>query len=454
MTIPGQTILLVDKDTKMIGLLSHRLSAAGYTVVTAESGKQALSEISAARPDLVITDLKVEGMDGIALMGAILERDPTLPVIILTAHGTIPTAVEATKKGAFNFLAKPFDSNELERLIDQALKMGGSGNNTGTQPNCRDWCHHIITRSPLMEDLLNQTKLAARSDVSILIQGESGTGKELLAEAIQKVSPRSDSPFKVINCSAIPENLLESELFGHRKGAFTGADSHHTGLFQAADGGLLFLDEIGDMPLNLQAKLLRALQEKRVRPVGSTETVPIDVQVISATHRNLQQAMVEGKFRQDLFYRLNVVMLTIPPLRNRREDIPSLANHFLSRIAAHRNQKQKSFSAEAMELLVNFSWPGNVRQLNNLVEQTTVLAPSDIIPATLVEKALQERPKRLLSYTEAKSQFERNYLAQVLQIARGNVSKAAQLANRNRTEFYRLLNRNQLEPARFRRIGK
>jgi two-component system response regulator GlrR len=450
MMIPRPKILLVDDDPSLLDLLSLRLNAVGYDVSTAESGEQALARMSAASPHLLITDLKMNGMDGLALLEACQRRDPTLPVIILTAHGTIPEAVDATQKGAFSFLAKPFDGKTLEHHIHKALQLVGTAQSVGANPADDVWRRDIITRCPLMEELLRQAQRVAASGASVFIHGESGCGKELLAEAIYKAGSRSAKPFQVLNCSAIPETLLESELFGHRKGAFTGATASHPGLFQAADGGILFLDEIGDMPLNLQVKLLRALQDRSVRPVGSTESIPVDVQVISATHRDLEAAMGRGEFRQDLYYRLNVVMLEIPPLRKRREDIPLLASHFLAKVAARRADRPKRFSPDAMELLVNASWPGNVRQLSNLVEQTTLLTTSDIIPVKPVEGALRERPREFLAYSEAKSQFERSYLSRILRIADGNVSQAARLARRNRTEFYRLLRRHQLEPDRFR----
>jgi two-component system response regulator GlrR len=267
---------------------------------------------------------------------------------------------------------------------------------------------------------------------------------------VHAASRRAERSFLAVNCSAIPEPLLESELFGHNKGSFTGATASHRGLFQAADGGSLFLDEIGDMPVSLQVKLLRVLQERQVRPVGSTESVRVDVRIISATHRDLQEAMKEGTFREDLYYRLNVVMLEVPPLRERREDIPLLARHFLQKVAEANAKKVREFSPEAMELLVSASWPGNVRQLYNLVEQTVVLATTPVIPVVLVEKALRDKPGEILSFAEARNRFERDYLAQILQITAGNVAEAARLAKRNRTEFYRLLRRHQLEPGLFK----
>jgi two-component system response regulator GlrR len=301
-----------------------------------------------------------------------------------------------------------------------------------------------------MEELLAEAKRAAPSDVAILLQSESGTGKELLARAIHDASSRSGGPFIGVNCAAIPEQLLESELFGHRKGAFTGATRDHVGLFQAADGGTLFLDEIGDMPLEFQAKLLRVLQEKVIRPVGSTSTIPVDVRIISATHRDLEEEVAGGRFRADLYYRLNVIMLEVPALADRREDIPLLSNHFLSQAGRKLDKHISGFSREAMELLISAPWPGNVRQLVNMVEQVAVLTTTPVISPTLVQRALRGKTGELVPLAEAQSQFERDYLIRLMQITQGNVTQAARLAKRNRTEFYKLLNRHHLEPALFR----
>ena len=448
-------ILLIDDDPGILRLISIRLSAAGYDVVPESSGEKALAHLSLYRPHIVVTDLRMSGMDGMAVFDAIHQRNPTLPVIILTAHGTIPDAVAATKRGVFGFLTKPFDSKALLDQVEKALVASGlhseEVNNNSEDSN---WRRGIITRNPVMEDVLNQARLVAESDISVFIHGESGTGKDLLARAIHKASPRCDHPFVAINCSAIPEPLLESELFGHSKGSFTGATRDHKGLFQAAHKGTLFLDEIGDMPLSLQAKLLRVLQDKEVRPIGATQSVTVDVRVISATHRNLEQEMGRGNFREDLYYRLNVVELEIPPLAQRREDIPPLALHFLSKFSGKGNRKVEGFSPEAMKLLVSASWPGNVRQLLNVVEQTVALSTTPIISTALVQKALRTEPGEILSFVDARTSFEREYLVQLLQISQGNVTQAARLAKRNRTEFYKLLRRHHLEPGLFKQAGQ
>ncbi len=448
-----QRILLVDDDTSLLHLLSLRFKSAGLEVQTAESGSEGLARLQVFQPHVIITDLRMEGMDGMALFDAVHRQYPTLPVIILTAHGSIPEAVAATRRGVFGFLTKPFDSKELLGQVEKALQLAGdmdAPSAEGGGEEDQEMRRGIITRSPIMEDVLRQARLVARSDASVFIQGESGTGKELVARAIHRASPRAAGRFVAVNCTSIPSELLESELFGHRRGSFTGATRDHRGLFKAADGGTLFLDEIGDMPLPFQAKLLRALQERVVRPVGATEDVPVDVRLISATHQNLELAMQERRFRDDLYYRLNVVTLELPPLSARREDIQLLAAHFISQLGRRYGPRVKGFSSEAMEALTRYDWPGNIRQLYNVVEQTVALSTTPLIPVTLVEKALREPPGELPSLVETRQRAEREYITQLLQLTSGNVTKAARLAQRNRTEFYKLLSRHHLDPALFK----
>ena len=437
----SKNVLVVDDDPSLLRLLSIRLNAAGYTVESAANAKIALGILKSFHPDMVISDLRMEGMDGMALFEQIRAQSPNMPVVIMTAHGTIPDAINATKQGVFSFLTKPFESQELLETVEKAIKLQPKEGKIDSQDNA--WRNEIISRSAVMESLLQQARQVANSDFSLLIHSQSGTGKELLAKAIHRASKRHNKPFTAINCAAIPEQLLESELFGHAKGAFTGAEKSHTGLFQASNGGTLFLDEIGDMPMSFQVKLLRAIQEKEVRPVGSTQAVKVDVRIISATHKNLQQAIIEKTFREDLYYRLNVVELELPPLAERREDIPLLAQHFLK-------GTEMKFSAEAMELLISAPWPGNIRQLQNVVEQTIALSSEPMINATLVKNALRDKTEQLPSFQQARDQFERDYLAKLLKITAGNVSQAARIAQRNRTEFYKLLNRHHLSAEAFR----
>lgn len=439
-------ILLVDDDPSLKKLLAMRLEAENYQVTTACSGKEAITELKLKDIDLVISDLRMDGMSGIELFEEIQRQHSGLPVILITAQGTISDAVSATQKGVFGFLTKPVDKKELFALMAQAL---AQSSRVAVDQN-NQWRAHILTRSESMERLLSTAKRVAESDVSLLITGASGTGKELLAQAIHRGSPRQQQPFIPINCGALPEPLLESELFGHVKGAFTGASNDHLGLLRAADGGTLFLDEIGDMPVPLQVKLLRVLQERQVRPVGSTRSYPVDVRIISATHRNLEDEMKSGQFREDLYYRLNVVNLKIPVLTERREDIPLLAHHFLQQCQKGRYSKAKSFSPEAMSLLVGAAWPGNVRQLENVVQQIVALSHTKIIPEALVRDAIDSESGVMPSFNDARHHFERDYLVKVLRLTEGNVSRAAKLAQRNRTDFYKLMQRHQLKADQFK----
>ncbi|MEX2258709.1 MAG: sigma 54-interacting transcriptional regulator [Woeseia sp.] len=439
-------ILLVDDDPGLLRLLSIRLRAEHYDVEAVESAEKALSVLHRFRPDLVITDLRMDKMDGIGLLKELQSRSPGLRVLIVTAHGTIPDAVTATQSGAFGFLTKPIDKEELITTVERALKISGSP----AADVDEDWAKEIITRNSRLKEILAQAKMVAATDARVLITGESGTGKELLARAIHRASPRKSKPFVAINCSAMAENLLESELFGHEKGAFTGATRDHKGLFQSADGGTLLLDEIGDMPMRLQVKLLRVLQENQVRPVGGTDPIEVDVRVLSATHRDLQDLMRKGSFREDLYYRLNVVNISLPVLNERREDIPLLVSHFLQSIAKENSQDRKVYAPEAVELLVTAEWPGNIRQLYNVVRQNVALSRSPVISGEMVQTSLGEHAGKLASFSDARDEFTRNYLSQILQITGGNVSQAARLAKRNRTDFYKLLARHELNPDTFK----
>jgi two-component system response regulator GlrR len=450
MTMSKARILIVDDDPDLLRLLTLRLEGADYAVDSADSAERALARLSVAIPQLVITDMRMSGMDGMALFENIHKSNPALPVIILTAHGTIPDAVAATQRGVFGYLTKPFDSRDLLQQVEKAVSL--SGGRTDKVSGEADWRAEIITRSLAVESILGKAKLVAGSDASVLVRGESGTGKELLARAIHKASPRSAKPFVAINCGAIPEQLLESELFGHMKGSFTGAARDYKGLFQAAEGGTVFLDEIGDMPLPLQVKLLRVLQDKEIRPIGTTQSMPVDVRIISATHRNLEEAIKAGSFREDLYYRLNVVAFVLPALCDRREDIPVLATHFLSLLAERYKKTLNGFASEAMEILVRSSWPGNVRELYNVVEQAVALSTTSIITPALVDSAMRGQSAELSSFESARSEFERDYLAKLLKITGGNVTQAAKLAKRNRTEFYKLLQRHHLDPKLFKGI--
>lgn len=439
MASPNPRLLLVDDDPSLLRLLTLRLEGEGYQVLSADSAETALTMLGKQSVDVVLSDLRMPGLDGMSLFDEIAKRYQGLPVVLMTAHGSIPEAVAATQRGVFGFLTKPLNNAELRDILQRAVHQ--------SVPEQEEWRADIISRSKVMEQVLEQAYRVAQRDVSVLITGASGTGKEMLAKAIHRASPRAEKPFVAINCGALPEHLLESELFGHTKGAFTGAVSEHGGLFREADGGTLFLDEIGDMPVALQVKLLRALQERQIRPVGSSKTIPINVRVLSATHRDLQQAMEEGSFREDLYYRLNVVNLQLPSLQERPEDIPLLARHILQLSADRHGVKVTRFSDDALQLLTTAKWPGNVRQLVNVVEQCVALTHSPVIGSPLVEQALSQNSSYWPTLTEARDQFERQYLIRVLKMTEGNVTRAAELAGRNRTDFYKLLKKHDLSAA-------
>jgi two-component system response regulator GlrR len=436
--------LLVDDDPALPGELSALLRDLGHDLQAETSVAGALRAITALRPDLVITDPCMRDANGVRLLEELDCLRPGLPVLILTASGTIRDAVAAIRSGAFGFLTKPPNTTEFVEHVNKALSLCAPAGITS------GWRAGIITRSPLMEDLLLQASMVARSDASVLITGLSGVGKELLARAIHLASPRRGQSLVALNSGAIPEHLLESELFGHEQGAFTGATRSHMGLFRAADSGTLFLDEIGDMPLALQTKLLRVLQEGLVRPVGRTQASRVDVRVISATHRDLEQAIVDGTFREDLFYRLNVVELAIPSLNQRCEDIPLLVAHFLKQLAGQDGEQPKTYAPAAIERLVAADWPGNVRQLYNVVRRTVALSPTPVISARLVEDALSSDPRKVRPYAQARADFTHSYLTQLLHVTRGNVSQAARIASHSRTDLYKLLARHHIDPTLFK----
>lgn len=437
-------LLVVDDDQDMLRLLESWLRKVDYQVQTASSGAEALAHIEIEKPDLVLTDLFMEEMDGMTLLRRIHDSNPLMPVIMLSGQAAIPDAVKATHLGTSAFLTKP---------VDREVLLGEIAKHISSFERRRDrdkFSQAIIHRSARMGELLEQAELVASGDITVFISGETGTGKEVLAKAIHEASARSAAPFIGVNCGAIPEQLLESELFGHEKGAFTGANTKHEGLFKAADGGTIFLDEIGDMPLGLQVKLLRVLQDFEIRPVGSTSNVPVNVRVISATHNDLEKLVENGEFREDLYYRLNVVPFEMPALRERREDIPLLLEHFLILQAKKTSKNRKHFDDDAAAYLIGAKWPGNVRQLANVVELCTTLTKGDEIGLTMVQRALREEPGQMQTLKEAKLETERKYLVSVLRMTQGNVASAARIAGRNRTEFYKLLTAHNIDAAAFR----
>lgn len=449
MTSRGE-ILLVDDDPGFLKLLSMRLEHEKFNVSSVTSGQRALDYLNLKMPDIVVTDLKMDMMDGMMLLSEIRKCFPSLPVIIITAHGTIPEAVEATQKGVYGFIQKPVNKDELIREIDKAIALSGKEKvHDMVRVSLGSEC--ILTRNAAMLDLLSQARRVGMTDASVHIFGESGTGKELLAKYIHQASPRKDKPFVALNCAAMPHHLLESELFGHVKGAFTGAVKDSEGIFQGAYGGTLFLDEIGDMPPPLQAKLLRALQEKTVKPVGSHHSIPVDVRIISATHKDLDKAIVKGDFREDLYYRLKVVTLEIPRLTNRPEDILLLADYFLKRFSKSQHGSYV-LAPGAMELLIQAPWPGNIRQLCNVIEEAVALSPTPVIAGSLIQKSLKLAQEHTRSLQEARAEFDRNYLVDILKRTEGNILQSARLAGRNRTEFYKLLSRHNIDASLYKKM--
>ncbi|WP_395686551.1 sigma-54-dependent transcriptional regulator [Caenimonas koreensis] len=447
-------ILIVDDDAALLRLLSLRLRKEGHGLIEASSGEAALARLDQELPDLVITDMRMGGMDGLQLFEAIHRRHPLLPVLMITAHGTIPDAVRALQRGMFGYISKPFEARDLLAEVDRAIAasqaLGANVPVDDSDDPAEGWREAILTRSPRMQQVLAEARMVAATDASVLIHGPSGSGKELLARAIHAASHRAGAKLVAVNCGAIPENLVESELFGHVKGAFTGAVRDRAGLFVEAQRGTVFLDEVGELPLAMQVKLLRVLQEREVRAVGAERAIKLDVRVIAASHRNLEEEVAAGRFREDLYYRLHVVALDLPPLAERREDIPLLARHFMAALAQRYGKTVNAFGAGAVEALASAPWPGNVRQLQNTVEKCVVLSTSPLIDLTLVQRALANQSQTMPALDEARRAFERDYLVQLLRLTSGNVSQAARLAHRNRTDFYALLGRHQLEPGQFK----
>jgi len=444
-----ERILVVDDDQGLLHLLKMRLTAMGFAVSTCVSGEEAIATARREVFDLAITDLHLPGLDGLAVMEELLLTHQNLPILILTAHGSIPNAVEAMQKGAYGYLTKPFDDKELTVYIEKAL---------GQQRMSREiprlkllvkelyGLENVVARSPKMQLLLQQVAQVADTDATICLSGETGTGKEVIARVIHCNSRRARGPFIAVNCGAIPETLFESELFGHVKGAFTGAHGSKRGLFQSANSGTLFLDEISEIPLALQVKLLRVLQEREVQEVGSEHPTRVDVRIITATNKDLEQAVRTGAFREDLYYRIQVVPLKVPPLRERRDDIPLLAQHFLKQSAQRMKKDIRGLLPDTMQRLMLYPWPGNVRELENMIEKAVIMSMQDMITADLIPVLTQSDEGSLKPLTEAKEEFERGYLKEILQLTGGNISRAAQIAGRYRADFYKILRKYGLHP--------
>jgi two-component system, NtrC family, response regulator AtoC len=442
-------IFVVDDDTVSRELLSRILASDGHQVTALTDGREALERLAEGEPpDLVVSDIRMGELDGLQLTDALRQRAPDTPVLLVTAFGNIDGAVDAIRRGAFDYLSKPYDVDGIKVVVARALEQRRLAlENRALRRDLREKyrLENVVGRSEAMLQVYKTAARVAATDATVLIEGESGTGKELVARAIHAASPRAPRPFVAVDCGAIAEGVLESELFGHARGAFTGAQAMRRGLFEEANQGTLFLDEIGDVGQNLQARLLRALQEGTIRRVGTNETIAVDVRVVAASNRDLAQAVKEGRFREDLFYRLNVVTIVIPPLRDRREDIPLLAEHFA---AKHGKAEGAAISAPARDLLVAYDWPGNVRELENVVARALALNPSGVVtPEDLPEHVRSARPAAatlaaVAGVTQERptlAELEKRYAAQVLQETGGNKTRAAEILGIDRKTLYRLL---------------
>jgi len=439
-------ILIVDDDTHHRSMLRANLQSLGYGVIEAPTGEAAIPATEKEKPNLVITDLKMPGIDGIETLEQIKSIDKKIPVLVLTAHGTIPTAVCAVRSGAYDFLEKPVNIDILAAAIEGALEYGGIvlKKDPKNEKDQVDEFPGVIRKSQVMTDILGVAKRVAPSEASVLITGESGTGKEVIADIVHKLSLRADKPFIKLNCAALHEQLLESELFGHERGAFTNAHEKRKGRFELSDGGTLFLDEIGDMTLTTQAKILRVLQSGTFERLGGSETIKTDVRIIAATNHNLQENIKSGKFRNDLYFRLSVVPIHLPPLRERREEIATFANYFLSVFSAKNRREINSISPDALQLLYRYDWPGNVRELENVMERAVIMSIGDIIvPDVLpsyfkIDNNYRKDTNEPLTLIEAS---ERDLINEMLGACKGNRTKAAEQLGMSRRSLYNKLKR-------------
>ncbi|EFO1266119.1 sigma-54-dependent response regulator transcription factor ZraR [Escherichia albertii] len=425
MTHDNIDILVVDDDISHCTILQALLRGWGYNVVLANSGRQALAQVREQVFDLVLCDVRMAEMDGIATLKEIKALNPAIPVLIMTAYSSVETAVEALKTGALDYLIKPLDFDNLQATLEKALAHTHCVD--AEMPAVSASQFGMVGKSAAMQHLLSEIALVAPSEATVLIHGDSGTGKELVARAIHASSACREKPLVALNCAALNESLLESELFGHEKGAFTGADKRREGRFVEADGGTLFLDEIGDISPMMQVRLLRAIQEREVQRVGSNQTIPVDVRLIAATHRDLAEEVNAGRFRQDLYYRLNVVAIEVPSLRQRREDIPLLADHFLQRFAERNRKAVKGFTPQAMDLLIHYDWPGNIRELENAVERAVVLLTGEYISERELPLAIASTPIPLAQSQDIQPlvEVEKEVILAALEKTGGNKTEAA-----------------------------
>jgi two-component system response regulator GlrR len=445
-------ILVVDDDKNLLHLIQTRLDATGYDVSAVDHENKAKEIATREIFDVAVIDLQLVKQDGVSLMEELQLIQPQMPVIILTAHGSIESAVDAMERGAFSYLTKPFESRELIMQIERGLDKNRLTVEVKRLKGLleeRFNFANIIARSEQMCRVLDQVARIAKTDSTVAIYGASGTGKELIAKAIHISSQRKDFSFQAINCAAIPESLLESELFGHEKGAFTGAERKSKGLFSRADKGTIFLDEIGDMYLSVQAKLLRVLQERTFVPLGGEKPVSVNVRVIVATNKNLKEEVRKGNFREDLFYRIHVIPIELPLLDDRKEDIPPLVEHFIGKYSEQMNKKVKSITPSAMRKLMFHDWPGNVRELENTIEYAIAMTTSDTLTDDLILQT-QDGRNELLTLQEARSRFEQTYVQNLLKMTGGNVSKAAEIAGKYRADLYNLMKKHAISPQDFK----
>jgi len=451
-------ILVVDDDRNLVELIQMRLEKAGYDVVTSIHEEEAIEKAKGQLFDLAIVDLQLVNTDGISLMEDLHRIIPEMPVIILTAYGSIESAVDAIKRGAYSYLTKPFEHQDLLLQIQKAVENRRLTSEIERLKGLlgeRFSFANVVTRSERMQKVLETISRIAPTESTVLLLGESGTGKDLIAKVIHLASERKDKPFVAINCAALPEALLESNLFGHEKGAFSGAVRTARGLFLQANEGTIFLDEIGDMPLSIQAKVLRVLQDKKFYPVGSEKLVGADVRIIVATNKNLEEQVKQGLFREDLYYRVHVIPIHLPPLRDRKEDIPLLVDHFLNKFREKVKKEIKGFSPQAMQKLMLHDWPGNVRELENIIEYAAAMTDTELINEDLI---FQTKVIPAVTYIkplkEAKDIFERGYLIYLLETCKGKVSEAAKMAGKYRADFYLLLKKHELNPDDFKKKDK
>ncbi len=448
-------ILVVDDEKNLLELIAMGLEAAGYDVNTATNEPEALTHIKEQAIDLAVLDLQLADTDGISLMEKIHSINPRLPVIILTGYGSIANAVDAMKRGAYSYLTKPFDSEvllfEIGKIMD-SRRMSTEIERLKGLLESKYSFGNIIARSKKMQEVLETISRIAKTDSTVVLLGESGTGKDLIAKAIHVASGRKDHPFVAINCAALPEALLESNLFGHEKGAFSGAIKETKGLFLQAHGGTIFLDEIADMPLSIQAKILRVIQEKQIRPVGSEKVIDVDVRIITATNKNLEEMVKLDLFREDLYYRIHVIPIHLPALRDRKEDIPPLVDVFVEKAASLMKKIIKGVAPQAMQKLMLYDWPGNIRELENVIEYAAAMTDREYITDDLVlqtKGVVSQEPVRPLK--QAKDAFEKSYLIYLLEICKGNISEVAKFAGKYRADLYDLLKKHKLSPDDFKK---